>query len=170
MAGVKGRSGGRNAKTVKQHQLEGTTQKHRHSGYTNADPPLGDPPKPAGLSAVASAEWDRMVERLRLAKTLAVTDDAVLELYVLARASMRRLQAEFDALEHLQFDKFSVDGAGVEMKVRDVVKELRAWNTTIRPYLTELGQTPASRSRVKVPEKSEPEDAFSEFDGLKAVK
>ena len=81
MAGVQGRSGGRNAKTAKQHRLEGTTQKHRHSGYTNADPPLGDPPKPKGLTKVASAEWDLMVEDLRQSKTLAVTDRSVLHQY-----------------------------------------------------------------------------------------
>lgn len=49
MPGVKGqRSGGQNAKTLRQHRLEGTIKKHRHSGYENADPPLGNPPTEAG--------------------------------------------------------------------------------------------------------------------------
>ena len=176
MAGVKGRSGGRNAKTVKRHRMEGTTRKHRHGGYTNADPPLGDPPKTDGLGQVASAEWDRMVERLRLAKTLAVTDDAALLDYVQMHALADRLQATVDELQSLVYFKHTqtMDGDGLvtnhaEPKIHPVVGQLRQARMATKALLVELGQTPASRSRVKVPEQPAEVDPFAEFDGLKAV-
>ena len=176
MPGVPGRSGGRNAKTVKQHKLEGTTQKSRHSGYTNADPPLGDPPKPDGLGEVASAEWDRMVERLRLAKTLAVTDDAALFDYVQMHALTERLQATVDGLDELTYVKITTvvmaDAQPHEVgepKMHPAVGQLRQARMAKKALLVEFGQTPASRGRVKVPEKSADVDSMAEFMGPRAV-
>ena len=177
MSGVVGRSG-RRGKTAKQHKLDGTHRKDRHSGYTNADPPLGDPPKPDGLGAVASAEWDRMVERLRQAKTLAVTDDAALEDYVQQHATVQRLQALQDSLaqDELAYVKITTvvmaDAHPHEVgepKMHPVVGQLRQARLTRSRFLVELGQTPASRSRVKVPEQPAEDDPFARFAGLRVV-
>ena len=107
------RGTGPRAKTVRQHQLEGTKQKCRHDGYQNADPPMGGPPKAEGLSEMASAEWDRMCDRMRLAGTLATTDDAALLRDVRSFELVDRLEAQL-ATEPLTFLKITVDGAGQE--------------------------------------------------------
>ena len=173
MPGVRGqRSGGQNAKTVKQHKLEGTRKKHRHSGYTNPDPPLGAPPAPKGLKKVAATEWRRMIKDLRLSKTLAVTDGAILYDYVQLHALAERLQVTVDELPSLTFFKVSVDGAGtehLEPKVHPAVGQLRQARMAKKALLVEFGQTPASRGRVKMPEKPAAADPFAEFDGPKAV-
>lgn len=167
MAGVKGRSGGHNAKTQEQHRLEGTGRKDRHTGYRNPEPATGMPAKPDRLTGEAAAEWDRMVGRLEQCKTLAVVDDAILVEYCELHALTHRLQGEIDELPALFFEKTSVDGAGVEHvepKVHPGVGQLRQARMAKRTLLVEFGLTPASRGRVKIPEQPGEPDPFAEFD------
>ena len=170
MPGIKGQRGtGPRAKTVRQHQLEGTKQKCRHDGYQNADPPMGDPPKPEGLSEMAAAEWHRMCDRMRLAGTLATTDDAALLRYVRSFELVERLEAQL-ATEPLTFLKVTVDGSGQEhqeKKANPLVSKVLAAQPPVRALLAELGQTPASRARVRIPGASkddvDPSTDFSEW-------
>src|SRR2546423_15523177 len=81
MAGTSS-SGGRNRKSAQQHRLEGSYRADRHAAGGEApDPPKGRPTPPAGLAGVALEEWRRMVDRLQLAKTLSLVDDAALYQY-----------------------------------------------------------------------------------------
>ena len=65
-------------------------------------------------------------------------------------------------------DKVTVDGAGqehVERKVHPGFAQCRQHDLALRLYLTEFGLTPASRGRVKLPEKPQANaDPFAEFD------
>ena len=178
MAGVAGRSGGRNAKTVRQHTLEGTTRVARHSGYANAEPPMGDPPMPDGLDAVAAAEWTRMVERLRKSQTLAVTDDGALFQYCClfseTEASAARQVVNEARVERLESALGELSGGDLVEAMRAIAMltraigrgepHIRQCRMAIRAYLVEFGQTPAARSRVRVPEKSAEPDPFDAFD------
>ena len=159
MAGVKGqRSGGHNAKPVALHRLQGTFRKHRHSGHTTAEPPLGHPPKPAGLTGEAAEEWGRMLARLVSSQTLSAVDDGVLARYCKLHARAERLEAAL-ADEPPFFDKVSVDGAGqehVERKVHPGFAQCRQYDLALRVYLVEFGLTPASRGRVTLPRDGPP--------------
>ena len=75
MSGVAGRSGGRNAKTRQEHDLAGSTRKHRHN-FTNPTPPKIKPDPPEELEGDGLAEWDRMIGRLSVSGTLTLVDDA----------------------------------------------------------------------------------------------
>lgn len=169
MAGVKGqRSGGQNAKTVQQHRLEGTYQRVRHAGIRNPEPPPGEPVPPQQLSGEAKAEWGRMIERLRQCQTLSVVDDAALYRYCVLHARAHRLELACAKLASPFVQDVFVDGAGVEHvkdKVHPGFAAIRTYDQTLRAYLVEFGLTPASRGRVKLPDKPKAQDPFCEFDG-----
>lgn len=151
MPGTKGRSGGRNKKPTGLHIIQGTFQPSRHGGV-DVEAPGGLPAVPEGLTGAALGEWHRVVERLQAQGTVSRVDDLVLEHYCRMAADAGRLQADANALPRTWFDKTSVDGAGVEHvepKLHPVFAQLKGYRMALRMYLTELGLTPASRTRVK---------------------
>lgn len=164
MAGVKGRSGGNNAKTVEQHHLEGTFNTTRHSGYVNPEPPPGLPTPPKVLTGDAEEEWDRMVRRLQTSKTVSVIDDGALYQYV-------RLFAETEAIAVTQLETagsiqiLEENIAGLKgpdlvavfqeiSKLRQLearyTNQIRQGRMAQRVFLVEFGMTPASRGRVRL--------------------
>jgi P27 family predicted phage terminase small subunit len=161
---VKGRSGGRNAKTVQQHQLEGTFRTTRHEGIENPDPPKGKPDPPRPLTGHAKAEWDRMVSRLETSKTLAVVDDAALYQYCClfgeveddsdAIAQLQELSAQLKQLVTKLEGIELVEAVGKIVELQKVLDrkrtKLRQGHMALKQMLVEFGMTPASRSRVKV--------------------
>jgi len=154
-------SGGRNRKSAKRHRLEGTYQKVRHGkDRPTPDPPKGRPTTPKTLRGEALAEWHRMVDRLDVAHTLSIVDDAVLARYC-------RLHARADRLERALAQRktaFYIDHLGNE-KVHPGFGQLRAYDQALRGYLVEFGMTPAARSRVTtVGDAPAPADPFDEFD------
>jgi P27 family predicted phage terminase small subunit len=179
MPGVKGqRSGGHNAKTQQAHGLAGTTRKDRHSGYCNPDPPKGRPEAPKELSGEALSEWNRMIVRLETAGTLATVDDAVIYQYCRlfaeteqAAVSREESAASVDLLEDNLSD---LKGSDLVQCFQEISKmrqlearytsQIRQGRMSLRAYLVEMGMTPASRGRVKLPE-HKPVDPFDEFDG-----
>ncbi len=132
---------------------------------------MGDPVKPETLTGEAAAEWDRMVERLRLAKTLAMTDDAALYDYVQMHALADRLQETVDGLDSLVYFKHAqamdIDGdytTHKEPKVHPAVGQLRQTRMALRRYLAEFGLVPTSRHRVEpVSSESAQESPFARF-------
>ena len=163
MAGVRGRSGGRNAKTRAMHVVEGTFRKDRHGDVVNPDPPIGRPEKPKALNEYASMEWDRMIARLEHSHTLSVVDDAALfqacSLYAETEhiaVQREKTEATIDKLE----DALSrLDDGDLVAAVREVttlkqleyryVNQIRQGRMAVRAYLIEFGLTPAARGRVK---------------------
>lgn len=181
MAGVKGRSGGHNAKTVKQHRLEGTLRKSRHAGVRNPDPPevpaeTLKPPVP--LKAAERAEWKRMVARLQTAKTLTQVDDAALLQLVRLFVETEEIVKEHREVKTLSAQLKRVirklEGSDLVRAVAEIVKlqqilaghrrDLRLGHLAMRQYIVEFGLTPSSRGRVKLPDEGESGDVFSEFD------
>lgn len=164
MAGVKGRSGGRNAKTRAQLSMDGTFRPDRHAGLSNPEPPSGKPEPPKVLEGDALEEWNRMVGRLEVSRTLTKVDDAVLYQYC-------RLFAETEALAVSQLETASsidimeenlsgLEGSELVQAFQEITKlrqlesrygtQIRQGRMALRTYLVEFGMTPAARSRVKV--------------------
>lgn len=178
MSGVKGRSGGRNAKTKSDLVLHGSFRKDRHADRTNPEPTLGVPDPPKVLEGDALAEWTRMVGRLTECRTLAKVDDAALYQYC-------QLFAETEAIAVTQvetaatIDLLEENLTGPKEEREDLLavaqeitklRQLEARYTTqvrqgrmaLRTYLVEFGMTPAARSRVK----AEPEAPKSKWAGV----
>ena len=164
MPGVKGRSGGRNAKTRKQHEIDGTYDASRHRDIDNPEPPTGAPLPPKELAGDALEEWQRMIRRLEDSQTLSTVDDGALYQYCCMFAetealaiSQQETAASLDILEEnlgklergelvaafQEISKLRQLEAGYANKIRQGRMGLRAW-------LVEFGLTPAARSRVRV--------------------
>jgi len=154
MPGVKGRSGGRNAKTVAAHTLTGTYRRDRHGDRRNPEPPVGAPDRPRDLRGAAAAEWDRVVADLVRSGSIATVDGAALRNYVELHATAERLQREVNALAQLSSND----------RVHPAVAQLRQYRLALRLYLVEFGLTPAARSRVQLAPAPPPDDEFAEFD------
>ena len=155
MAGMQGCSGGANAKTLAQHDLEGTRNVTRHKGFRNPEVPEGEPEPPGELTDLTRPEWDRMLVRLRLTKTLSPLDDAALWEYVQMWSLARRLQQTVDELDELTYVKaVVVDGEMYEVgepKVHPAVGQLRQAIMGVDKLLKNFGLTPDSRGRVRIP-------------------
>jgi P27 family predicted phage terminase small subunit len=158
-------SGGRNTRSRQLHVLTGTFRDDRHAGGEAPAPPAGRPEAPTSLTAVARAEWDRMVDRLATSGTLAVVDDAALYQYVQLFAETERITER--SVENTQLAKRlmravgKLNGEALVDAVQAIValralenkstRDLRQGHMALRGYLVEFGMTPAARSRVKVP-------------------
>lgn len=183
MAGVKGRSGGHNAKTVKELELTGGFRSARHGGIVSPDPPPGapEPPKPfpGSLEAEASAEWDRMIGRLTLSKAISKVDDAAVYQYCClfaetemlveekaeAKVAVDTLLASQGDIEKADLLPFFIELGKMKKLAAGYDSKLRSSRLAIFRALAEFGLTPASRGRVKVAQDDEPADPFAEFDG-----
>ena len=178
MPGVKGRSGGRNAKTPQAHTLAGTFEKKRHTGYLGPDPPKGIPRPPKPLTGEAGEEWARMITRLTLSQTLAQVDDGVLYQYCRLFAETEAIagtQGETAAtIAILEENLHGAERADLLAVCQEIAKlrqlearytnQIRQGRMALRAYLVEFGLTPASRGRVKLPTATAEVDPFDEFD------
>jgi hypothetical protein len=179
MAGRKGRSGGGLAKTVEEHRLEGTYRATRHKDIVNPKPPKGLPVKPNTLAGAASDEWDRMIVRLSLSKTISLVDDGVIYQHVLLFAETEQLVIEKAearaAVERLLESQGDVEKSDLLPFFQEVGKmmklsagydsKLRSNRVALIHALAEFGLTPVSRGRVKVASADEGAlDPFAQFD------
>ena len=184
MAGTSS-SGGRNAKSRREHALAGTGRKDRGTKTTPTsadapDPPVGRPRTPSWLTGFALVEWERMVIRLEGAKTLSTVDDAALYQYCCLFAETEAIgvahRTNVALVEKLQIviDKLT-DGEQIVRAIESIVQlkklevkataQLRQGHMAVRQYLVEFGMTPAARGRVKVTDATPTaEDPFAEFD------
>jgi len=179
MAGVKGRSGGRNAKTVTEHALNGTFDKARHGETVNPTPPSGMPRPPKPLDGDARSEWDRMLTRLQLSRTLSVVDDGMLyqhcrlfaeteelvEEKAEARAAVDRLLESQGDVDKGDLLAFFQELGKMQKLAASYDSKLRSNRMALRVSYVEFGLTPASRGRVKVADTQPDDDPFAEFDG-----
>lgn len=166
-------SGGHNRKGAQLHALNGTFRKDRHADSEAPEPPIGKPDPPGALNAVARGEWDRMIGRLELSKTISRVDDAAL--YQYAKLFAETESTERDAEDARQLSKQLkrlaqklngselVDAIGKIVELQKIVAstttKLRQQRMAIRQYLVEFGMTPSSRSRVKVEKVKAPGDS-----------
>lgn len=143
MPGVKGRSGGRNAKTIERLKLEGTFDPKRHQHTRHPSPPKGVPSPPARLYGAALREWKHKVQQLARSELLTVVDGAMLFHYCELHGAMEAMKTELRALAKSR----AVNAPQQKAALR---RELRQHANTIRPYLVEFGLSPAARSRVNL--------------------
>lgn len=180
MPGVKGqRSGGHNAKTVLEHKLGGTWRQDRHGQVRNPEPPEGFPEPSKPLSGDAAEEWDRMIDRLRLCKTLSSVDGGALYQYCRMFAETEALLVRQDeiagAIDVLEQSLGDFTGPELLAAFQELTKmrqlesrytaQIRQGRMGQRVFLVEFGLTPASRGRVKLPDKPTARDEWDEFDG-----
>lgn len=173
-------SGGRNRKSKKQHQLQGTYQKVRHAGIVTPDAPKGLPVAPKSLAGDALAEWDRMVADMVELGTSSKVDGHALYQYCQLFAETEAIavtQAETAATIDLLEENLSgpkeerEDLLAVAQEITKLrqlesryTAQIRQGRMAIRQFLVEFGMTPSARTRVKLPEKKEA-DSFDEFEG-----
>lgn len=177
MPGVKGRSGGRNAKTVEQLQREGTYDASRHDGIENPPALTGPPRPPAKLGKVARREWRRMVGILEEQKTLSRDVAGALFQYCCLFEESQEIKAQRieraktveliqDSLPDLDSDQklVAIDNITklLTLDTKDAT-QIRQYRLAIRAYLVEFGATPAARSRVKQVNDSKPAAPTSPF-------
>ena len=166
MPGVKGRSGGRNAKTIERLKLEGTFDASRHRWKRHPTPAKGLPTSPSPLTGAARREWTRMTDLLAASELLTVVDGAMLFHYCelhgateLIKSTLARVRGHSIAAEQLR---------------ARLISQARQHRQVIRMYLTEFGLSPAARSRVDLSHagagavRGTPDD-MSEFDRLVPV-
>jgi len=187
MAGVKGRSGGRNAKTVEEHKRTGTFDPTRHAGYQNPAAPPGVPVPPKPLDGDALAEWERMITRLTQTGALSIVDDAVLFQYCRLFAETEGIYlAQEETAETIRILQENLDKRGKDIEFEQLLQvsqeitklrkleagyiaKVRQGRMALRILLVEFGLTPAARGRVKLPEKPQDVDAFEALQNEKTA-
>lgn len=172
-------AGGNRSKSRADHERDGTFRKDRHADLANPEPPPGRPVTPKGLEGLALAEWGRMVARLEACQSLFKTDDAVLFQYcrlfaetedvgdqrATAVASLQILEENLGDGDLEPADKVALFTQIVALNktISKCTDQLRQGRMALRQYLVELGQTPASRGRIKLPAKKKELDGFAAF-------
>lgn len=151
MAGVKGRSGGRNAVPTELKLIRGNPGKRKlnikgHPGAGTA------PDRPNWLTQEASEEWDRVVTELDRLKMLAKVDRAALIGHCEAVSQLR--EATEDIAERgvtlLVLEREFDDGTKLYAKVAKNPAVTVAQNAMaqIRGFCAEFGLSPSARARM----------------------
>lgn len=135
-------------------KLEGTYRKDR-APAAEMDPHKGIPARPAYLSKLAAAEWDRVVPQLAELGVLTLVDGGVLEGYCSNYGIAVAMQ--------LKADKTPIVKTPFGPKTNPAVGEARKAWALARQYAAELGLSPAARTRVSAPPKPTEEDKTEAF-------
>lgn len=123
-----------------------------------------------------------MVARLQKSNTLAVVDDAALYQYCLlyAEAEQVRVDAEINRKLAAKLHKSTAKLTGNDLVqaidrivdlqhlVAGAIKTLRGHRMALRQWLVEFGQTPGSRTRVKIMKDAKPKSKLLAFRGGKS--
>ena len=155
MAGVKGRSGGRNAVPTELKLIRGNPGK-RKVNRNEPQPSKGTPDKPDWLSGEAADEWDRVVSELDRLKMLAKVDRAALIGHCEAVSQLRA--ATEDIAERgvtlVEIEREFADGTILYAKVakNPAVTVAQAAMAQIRGFCAEFGLSPSARARMTTPE------------------
>ena len=137
-------------KPTKIKQLEGNPGK-RALNKNEPEPTIGCTP-PAYLTPGAAAEWERVYPELAALELVTVVDQAALACWCLAVDSLERATAALVPTEDNPTPEIQVTEkgyecvSGAELMRRQAMKDIRA-------FCQEFGFSPASRSRISVPEK-----------------
>lgn len=124
-----------------------------------------------------------MIVRLERSKTLAIVDDAALYQYVQLFAETEEIKLDSLRLRALseKLQKIARKLQGLELveaitKIVDLQyiiakqsTQLRQGHMAIRQYLVEFGQTPSSRTRVKITKEPERTSKLLSFNGGKGA-
>lgn len=171
-------SGGRstNSKSRAQHERDGTFRKERHADLRNPEAPTGRPAMPTGLSEAEQGEWDSLMGELEKQGSLVMTDakvayqytklfcetEDVAEQKAIAAASLRVLEDNLSDVETSDKAALFAHIVKLHATISKCTDQLRSGRMAIRQYLVEMGLTPASRGRIKLPAQKEEKDEFTE--------
>lgn len=183
MAGTN--SAGNNRKSRAQHERDGTFRKDRHGDLKNPEPSPGRPEPPGELDNLGQQTWARMIwafedmgmlhkvdgDALYAYCQLYAETEAVKEQQGEAKAGLRVLEENLSTRPETPEERLSAaDKVQLFAQIVTLHKiiskctdQLRSGRMAIRQYLVEFGLTPASRSRIKLPAKTETVDAFTAF-------
>lgn len=129
-------------------------------------PKEGTPTCPAWIKGEAKAEWKRIVPALREIGVLTLVDRAALAAYCQAWAELvdctKVLQAEGRVAKEPIVDKEG-EHIGDKIRAHPIVRMQRDAFSRLKTFLAEFGLTPASRSRIKVPEAPSEVDPLAEL-------
>lgn len=135
---------GRPAKSISEHQANGTFRKDRHPGPSL---PVEVPPMPPDLSPTAQARWNVIAEHVRFSQVVSRVDGEAL-----------RLLCESWALYLEAQDILSRDGititestaaGGARVKVHPAVQVRSDAQKQITGLLRQFGLTPAARTTIR---------------------
>lgn len=146
---------GRRPKPTRIKELAGNPGK-RPLNKREPQPDQGSPTRPEWLMTEAKREWNRVTRHLEAMGLLTTADRAALANYCEWWA--RWVQAEKALKEHGL--TFTTPNGYVQQRPEVAIAQKAA--AICKSFLTEFGLTPASRSRIAVPEKK-PADPFAEF-------
>lgn len=182
MPGVKGRSGGRNAKTADELRRAGTFDASRHTGIENP-PALAGRPKPLGkLGKIARKEWRRMVDLLEESKLLSKEIAGALYQYCQLFEESENIAAQrIDRARTIELIEDTMKDLPPEERLQCIdnitkllqldakdATQIRQYRLALRVYMVEFGLTPAARSRVKQveePKHAAPTSPFARLQG-----
>lgn len=129
-------------------------------------PAEATPTIPTWLQGEARAEWKRIVPELRTLGLLTLIDRAALVAYCQAWAELvactKILQDEGRIITEPIVDKEG-DHIGDKIRAHPIVRMQRDAFARVKVFAAEFGFTPASRSRVKVPDKPDQVDPLAEL-------
>lgn len=140
---------GRRQKTEAERRRDGTPARAHHHSQPEGVP--GEPPKPAHLSAVASAQWEVLAGILRDERRLHLSDGQQVENAAHLYAMAVRWQLLSDETPLMRIVEKPLPDGNVAKKeeVHPCHQQARlAWDT-YRKACAELGITQTSRSRAK---------------------
>lgn len=132
-------------------RLKGTLRKDR-TPHNEPAPALGAPPCPEWLGDLAKEEWRRVVPELISLGLLTKIDRAALAGYCHAWAEWQTLDAD------VQENGIYMETGNGYQQVRPAVTARDKAIERCLKFAREFGFTPAARTRISVPKKSEEDD------------
>ena len=151
---------GRNPKPTKLKLLQGNPGR-RPLNNSEPTPDAGEPLMPDGLSEAAKAEWKAVIPILRKMGVLTIADGATVAGYCQSRADWLRAQAEIEeygvTVEEPITNRMG-DVVGHRRKKNPAVTVASDAKKMMRAFASDLGLSPASRTRVHVSPDDKPDE------------
>lgn len=117
---------------------------------------------PAHLDPIAKTQWKKLAQTLDDLGVLSQTDLSALEQCCETYARIRRLRAEIKKLGGTAYESVKESGE-VLWKAYPQVAQLERAETNHKAYLSEIGLTPSSRSKVQIKEKTDDNDPLEKY-------
>ena len=167
-------SSGRRAQPTALKVLRGNPGK-RALNRQEPQPKRGRPTCPEFLTAEAKHEWGRIIVELDELGILTLVDRGALAAYCQAWARYREAEitiskegSTFPVREILRLSSGEEEIVTLNIKPHPAVAISQKERQSMKQYLIEFGLTPASRTRIKTPEKPAADDFESMFGGQRA--
>lgn len=139
----------------------GSKHMHRETNKSEPKPALVSPPCPQHLNTEARKEWRRMAKELSDLGLLTRLDKTVFAIYCSSWSTWKEASEKL-AKSGLLLRPASGNRDGKPFIVNDLLRVQREAENQMLKCLVEMGMSPSSRSRIKVPPPKE-KNPFEEF-------